>query len=286
MIRAWLDLPTAGTFVTLALMYYGVAAVLVAVTFFSPLKGPIAKLNGVVAPFFSSVALLFGLLTGFLGYDVTERNRQATRAVQSEAGEMQNVYTLSVASVTDMRAIRIAMKDYAASVLHDEWPGAGGESAAKTTAAYDAFLSELSEPSISRDASAVVHAAMLNAAVRVGTARNARLSLTTDRTSDLKWISVLILGVITQVALTLVHLERPRALCAALTVFATGAIVALGLIALQEDPFSGVFRVSSAPIERLLVLPDTPQLPGGPLSLSPPAPAAPPPAAPPPAATK
>jgi hypothetical protein len=54
-----------------------------------------------------------------------------------------------------------------------------------------------------------------------------------------------------------VHLEKPRAMLAALTVFSTGAIVALGMIALQEDPFGGVFHVSSAPIERLLSLPET-----------------------------
>ncbi|WP_322517757.1 hypothetical protein SR870_09685 [Rhodopseudomonas palustris] len=275
MIRAWLDLPTYGTFVTLALLYYGVALTLVALTCASPLRRPVSRLNGIVAPFFSSVAVLFGLLTGFLGYDVTERNRQASRAVQAEAGELQNLYTLSVASVTDMRDIRIALKGYAASVLHDEWPAAHGESAARTNAAYDTLLGELSEPAISRDASAAVHVAMLSAAVRVGTARNARLSLSTDRTSDLKWISVLLLGVITQVALTLVHLDKPRAMLAALTVFGTGAIVALGMIALQEDPFGGVFRVSSKPIERLLSLPDTVAPPVAPVS-PPPAPAPPP----------
>jgi hypothetical protein len=102
---------------------------------------------------------------------------------------------------------------------------------------------------------------MLTAAVRVSTARSTRLSLSSDRTNDLKWISVLILGAITQIALALVHLERPRAMLSALTVFATGAIVALGLIALQEDPFGGVFRVSPAPLERLLTLSDTPAPP-------------------------
>ncbi|HYN39728.1 MAG TPA: hypothetical protein VES39_10800, partial [Rhodospirillales bacterium] len=122
-----------------------------------------------------------------------------------------------------------------------------------------------SDPTISRDASSAVHSAMLTAAVRVSTARSTRLSLTSDRTNDLKWISVLILGVITQIALALVHLDRPRAMLSALTVFATGAIVALGLIALQEDPFGGVFRVSPAPLERLLTLSDTPAPPPPPL---------------------
>jgi len=262
MISAWLDLPTFGTFATLALLYYGFAIALVALVFASPLAAPIARLTGVVAPFFSSVAVLFGLLTGFLGYDIAERNRQATRAVQAEAGELQNVYTLSVASVTDMHKIRIALNRYVDSVLRDEWPTVNGASAPATNAAYDELLGEISDPSITRDASAAVHVAMLSAAVRVGTARNTRLSLSTDRTSDLKWISVLILGLITQVALALVHLDKPRAMLAALTTFATGAIVALGLIALQEDPFGGVFRVSSLPLERLHGLPITVSPPG------------------------
>ncbi|OPF97667.1 hypothetical protein I8G32_03642 [Rhodopseudomonas palustris] len=261
MIRDWLDLPPFGTFATLALLYYGVAAMLIALIFVSPLRGPIAKLQGVVAPFFSSVAVLFGLLTGFLGYDVTERNRQATRAVQTEAGELQNVYTLSVASVSDMHSIRIALKDYAASVLKNEWPTVNGVAAPRTSLAYDQMLTEISSPAITRDSGAAVHVALLSSAVRVGTARNTRISLSIDRTSDLKWISVLLLGVIIQLGIALVHLDKPRAMAAALTVFATGAIVALGLIALQEDPFSGVFQVSAIPLEHVLSLPDTPELP-------------------------
>ncbi|MFZ5736705.1 MAG: DUF4239 domain-containing protein [Pseudomonadota bacterium] len=264
MIHAWLDLPPFGTFVTLAILYYGVAALLITVVFASPLRGPIARFQGVVAPFFSSVAVLFGLLTGFLGYDVAERNRQATRAVQAEAGELQNVYTLSVAAASDMRDIRVALKAYADSVLKNEWPTVNGVAAPSTSLAYDRMLNEISAPAITRDSGAAVHVALLSAAVRVGTARNTRISLSTDRTSDLKWISVMLLGVITQVALALVHLDKPRPMLAALTVFATGAIVALGLIALQEDPFSGIFRVSAVPLEHVLSLPDTPELPTGP----------------------
>jgi hypothetical protein len=264
MIRTWLDFDTFGTFATLAVLYYGIAAGLVALVFVSPLGPRIKTLTGVAAPFFSCVAILFGLTTSFLGYDIVERNRQATRAVQSEAGELQNVYALSIASVTDMKKIRIALKAYVGSVLHDEWPkiqGTSGSSAALTDAAYDDFLGELSDPAISRDASAAVHAAMLNSAVRAGTARNTRLSLSNDRTGDLKWISVLILGIITQIAVALVHLDKWRAMAAALTVFSSAAIVALGMIALQEDPFGGVFRVSPAPLERLIALADFPPPP-------------------------
>jgi hypothetical protein len=261
MIRAWLDLSTFGTFVTLAALYYGAALALVALISFSPLANRFKTLSGVVAPFFTSVAILFALLTGFLANDIGDRNRQALRAVQAEAGELQNIYSLSVASVTEMSAVRIAVKAYASSVVRDEWPASEGNSSPRTETAYDDLLRELSDPAITRDASGAVHSALLTAAVRVGTARAVRLSLSSDRTNDLKWISVLILGLITQVALALVHLERPRAMLTALIVFASGAIVALGLIALQEDPFDGAFRVSPAPLERLLALSDTPPPP-------------------------
>jgi hypothetical protein len=257
MIRAWLDLPAVGIFATLFVLYFGAAWALAGLIFRSPVGRGILSLNGVVAPFFSAVAILFALLTGFLANDIGERNRQALRAVQTEAGELRNVYTLSVASVTDMRDIRIALKDYARTAAEEEWPQMiKGGNAATTSTAYDTLLREVSDPTITRDASAAVHSAMLNAAVRVGTARTDRLSLSSDQTNDLKWISVLILGLMTQVALGLVHLEKPRALLAALTVFSTAAVVALGLIALQEHPFQGTFRVSPAPLERLLQLSD------------------------------
>lgn len=258
MIKAWLDLPALGIFAALCMLYYGAALGLAGLTFRSPLAGRVQSLTGVVAPFFSCVAILFGLLTGFLANDIGDRNRQALRAVQTEAGELRNIYTLSVASATDMQDIRVALKDYARSAVQDEWPEmVEAGSSAKTNAAYDTLLREISDPAITRDASGAVHAALLTAAVRVGSARTDRLSLSGDQTNDLKWISVLILGVITQIALALVHLERPRAMLAALTVFSTAAIVALGLIALQEHPFQGMFQVSPTPLQRLQLLSDT-----------------------------
>ena len=259
MIRAWLDLPSFGIFVTLGLLYYGSTLALWAIVFHTGLRRRIHSLNGLVAPFFSSVAILFGLLTGFLANDVGDRNRQAVRAVQAEAGELRNVYTLSVASASDMKTIRIALKAYVTSVVNDEWPSVlrGGGASPSTEAAYDDLLREVSDPAITRDSSGPVHVALLSATVRAGTARTDRLSLAADLTNDLKWISVLILGVITQIALALVHLERPRAMLTALTVFASGAIVALGLIALQEHPFDGAFRVSPDPIARLQGLSET-----------------------------
>lgn len=252
MIRAWLDLSPPGVFGVLCVLYFGFALLLTLTAFYSPLKQPLQSLTGIVAPFFSSVAVLFALLTGFLANDVSDRSRQSVRAVQTEAGELRNIYTLSVASAPDMSTIRTTWKAYVNSVVAQEWPAmAHGRLSPSTYVAYDDLLKEVSNPAIGKSAGQSVSTAMLTAAVRVGTARSDRLALSSDATNDLKWIVVIVLGIFTQVAIALVHLERPRAFVATLVVFSSAAIVALGIIALQEYPFYGPLQISPAPIAAL-----------------------------------
>ncbi len=257
MIRAWLDMPPAGIFVTLAVLYFGMAAILAGVAFASPARRPIQMLHGVVAPFFNAVAILFALLTGFLANDIGDRSRMANRTVHSEAGELRNIHTLSVAAASDMKTIRVALKTYAASIVAEEWPAMHDfKSAPGTATAYDNLLREVSQPGLSRASGQAVHSALLNATVHAGTLRNARLAVAGDLTNDLKWLVVIVLGLFTQVAIGLVHLERPRAFVAALVVFSSAVVITLGIIALQEYPFSGTFRVSPLPIENIQKLSD------------------------------
>ena len=249
MIRAWLELPPIGIFLTLAALYSGVILSLYLIIFRSPLRRPIQTLNGIVAPFFGSVAVLFALLTGFLANDVSDRSRQAYRAVHAEAAELHNVYALSVASVADMAAIREALKAYVEAVIAHEWPTmAEGHESSQASAAYDDLLKRVSDPSIARSSGTAVSAALLNAAVHAGNARTERLAIASDHTNDLKWLVVVVLGLITEVSIALVHLERPRAMTTALVVFASAAVITLSLVAFQEYPFYGAFRLSPAPI--------------------------------------
>lgn len=257
MIRAWLDLSAPGIFAVLIVLYFGFSLLLALVAFRSRLTRPIMSLNGVVAPFFGSVAILFALLTGFLANDVSERNRRAHRAVETEAGEIHNLHTLSVASASDMQSIRTAIKAYVASVVTDEWPAMDkGQNSPLTAAAYDELLHEVSNPSIAKASGPAVHSALLADALRIGSSRNERVAISTDHTNDLKWLVVILLAFITQAAIALVHLERPRAFIATMTVFSSAVVVTLGIIALQEYPFNGAFRVSPAPLVQLQSLPE------------------------------
>lgn len=252
----WLDWPAAGVFAALIALYGATAAAVAWLAFGAAFGASVRRLDGVVPPFIAAVGVLFALLTGFLAGDIGERNRQAARAVQAEAGELRNVFALSVAAASDRREIRAAWSGYLTAVLADDWPAMErGAQAASANAAYDALLREVSDPRIATEAGVAVHAAMLNAAVRVGTARAERLALAADRTNELKWMMVLILGVLTQAAIGLVQLASRRAQAAALTLFSVATVFTLALIGLQERPFAGEVRVKPAPLIELAKLP-------------------------------
>lgn len=255
MISGWLELPAVGLFATLSAVYALSAGFLAWLAFRSPLAARVRRLTGVVAPFFGSVGILFALLTGFLANDIAERNQQAWRAVNNEASAIMSLHTLSVATASDMAKIRSALQAYAEAAVADEWPKlAEDRHSARTDTAMTGLLREVSDPLIAREAGQAVHNAMLRTMLRLRDARADRLSLASDRTNEIKWATVLLLGMITQLAIALVHLERPRAHVAALAVFSLAAVIALGLIALQEHPFKGALRVSPAPLQRAISL--------------------------------
>lgn len=255
MIAAWLDLSSAGVFAVLIGLYGAVVVIIAWLAYGRPLGTVTQRLDGVVAPFFTAIAILFALMTGFLASDIGDRNRQAARAVQTETAELRNVFTLSVASASDMRDIRAAWSAYVNAVIAGDWPAMErGRSAASAGTAYDELLREVSDPNIGTTAGSAVQSALLNATVRVGTARSERVALASDRTNDLKWMMVLLLGVMTLIAIGVVHLQRRNAQLAALVIFATSTVITLGLIGLQERPFAGPLSISPAPLQTLLKL--------------------------------
>lgn len=253
MIHAWLDLPVAGIFASLVAFYGLSAAAIYALTFHSPAGKQIRSLTGVAAPFFGAIAVLFSLLTGFLGAEVAERGRQASRSVLSENNALLTLDHVSRAAGLEARGIRVAARDYLTAVLNEEWATmTSGEESAAAAAALEAIQKAVASPAIAREAGNAVQSSLLSAAVQVAGARADRLSLAEDRSNELKWVSVLILCFLTQVAIGLVHVEKPRAMLATLALFSIAAIVAIGLIALQENPFEPPLAVSNAPLAKTL----------------------------------
>ena len=246
---AWLWLPVPVLFATLFVFYFATALLLVWLAFRSRLSGPIQTLKGVVGPFFGSTSIIFGLLVGFLASDIWERNKQAQRAVLTESDTLVALYRLGAASGADDKPLRTAIRTYVTAVIEDEWQRLElGQRSPRADAALDALLRQVAQPS--KDA--VIQRTMLDMVIRIRAAHEDRVVLSDDRTMATKWMAVLLLALITQVALAVVHLEKPRPQLAALFIFTFAAVAILGLLAIHEAPFEPPIFVPPGPIKDVL----------------------------------
>jgi heme A synthase len=89
---------------------------------------------------------------------------------------------------------------------------------------------------------------MLDMALKIRAAHEDRVVLSNDRTVATKWAAVLLLALITQMAIAVVHLEKPRPQAAALFIFTLAAVSVLGLLAVHEAPFEPPVFVPPGPI--------------------------------------
>ena len=252
LFTAWLAWPVWLIFASLFAFYLATAAFTVWASFRPPLGARVQTCKGVVAPFFASVGVIFGLLVAFLSNDIWDRNKQAERVVLTESDTLVALYSLSVASGSDSKGLRTAIRAYASAVVNDEWPRlALEERSAKTDAALNALLHEVAQPGGTKDAG--VQRTMLDMALRIRSAHEDRVQLSQNRSAVTKWTTVLLLALITQVAIAIVHLERPRPQAAALLIFTAAAVSLLGLLAVHEAPFEPPIFVPPGPIAGVLL---------------------------------
>jgi hypothetical protein len=186
-----------------------------------------------------------------LSNDIWVRNKQAEHTTFVESDTLVALYSVSAASGADNQSLRSAMRAYVTAVVEHEWPRlAEQERSAQADAALNALLREVAVTGATRDPS--VQRTMLDMALRVRTAHEDRVALSNDRTVVTKWLAVLLLALITQIAIAVVHLDRPRPQLAALMIFTLAAVSILGLLAIHEAPFEPPVFVPPGPIADVL----------------------------------
>ncbi len=249
MFEAWLDLSVGGIFATLAVILTAGALASIALLAITKLQTPRVQ---IVAPFFSVVSVLFALLTGFAANDAWERQRAATRAILAERDAILAIHELSVATVSDMSPIRDDLRRYLELVVTEEWPlMREARSSARAEAELGKLLAQLASPKITQEAGATAHQALLQLWQRVHGARSDRLALGEQSTDEQKWLTILVLTLLTQLSIAVVHLGNPRSQALALMIFSLAALSTLGLIAVKEHPFDGPLAVAPAALQKL-----------------------------------
>jgi hypothetical protein len=122
-LSAWLDQPVWLIFTLLGAGFAVVAGLLWLVSNLRPTRPLLHRLGlGIVAPYFNAISVMLALLTGFVANDAWERQRQASRIVQSERTNLLAAHDLSLATASDMSGIRKRLLAYAEALIDDEWP--------------------------------------------------------------------------------------------------------------------------------------------------------------------
>jgi len=251
MIDAWLDLPIPLMVLAAAILFASSAILFNWLMHHSPAAERIASYRGIVGPFFVSISVLFALFLTFLAADVWDRKTRASHVVQSERDALAGLVALARTSPVTAGAITDAVESYVNSAIQDEWRHMRNQKSSPQTAErMDRLLHTVATASSSY--AAAVHGAMLQKAVDVGEARASRIALSHDRAETLKWLAVIVLALLTQLALAAVHLDKTAPQRLALALFSVSAVFAICVVAAYERPFDGPLSVPPDPLAELI----------------------------------
>ena len=103
-----------------------------------------------------------------------------------------------------------------------------------------------------KDPNARFDGLMLDMALKVQSARAARLVLSAPSSESVKWASVFVLALMGQISIAMLHLDKARPHIAAMAILTTSIVLIMFLIGASEAPFQPPIYVSSDPIARVL----------------------------------
>ncbi|HEY8015061.1 MAG TPA: hypothetical protein VIE35_04495, partial [Dongiaceae bacterium] len=239
MVDSWLSGSTVGIVLIPILLLFSIAAAIVWLTHLSPARPFFASCIGILGPFFASVGLLFGLFAAFLANDVQHQNAEIKSAVFREADGIRTLLRLAEALGDTGRPLEAATLGYAQSVLNNEWPAMQQPgSATEFLGALRNLARAVLAPDLIAAVPTAVHQTILDGMVEIRQARRDRLSLLAGESDSMSWLAMLILGVLTQVAVAVVQLDRLRPQALALFVFTSAFAATVVLIGLSEARFS------------------------------------------------
>ena len=240
MIDLWLRSGTAGIILIPFVLLFSIGAGIVWLTHLSPARPFFASCVGIGAPFFGSVALLFSLFAAFLANDVQHQAIQAQAAVNREADGIRTILRLSEALGEAGSPLKTAIVGYAQSVLVTEWPAMReGRLANENLDSLRRVIAAALAPSLATAAGPAAHQAIVDSLVEIRQARRDRIASTDRQSALFNWLATLILGVLTQIAVAVVQLDKIRPQALALFVFTTAFAATVALIGLGERPFTG-----------------------------------------------
>jgi len=197
------------------------------------------------------MALVFGLLVGFLAAEVWSSSSSAQGAVNNEAGALRSVDLLDREfAAADQQRMDALIRAYIQQVVTREWPAMSHQAATLVVASPELAQALQLALELPADTPGRVAAQreIVTSLQDAFDARRQRIIISESAVNSAKWAGVIALGILTLIAVACVHSPNRRTTAIALTLFASAIVVSLLMIGVQDRPFAGPFKVKPTPL--------------------------------------
>ncbi len=198
-----------------------------------------------VGPFFVAISTVFSLLLAFHGSSIWSKQERAERALIQEELTLHRLRQLAQTDVLNHPEVAQAANRYAQAVINHEWQVIKNRQGSE---AVETALQELRKATlkIDRDITPAVHSYVLRLFDDLVRSRQERLWLNSQPQKYKIWAVILLLGLLSHLAIVLVHLDKPKACKLALYLFGVATSLAYWLLLDTEDPYQVFSKLNPA----------------------------------------
>jgi hypothetical protein len=201
-------------------------------------------IRGVVGPYFSSVAILFALFASLLAAELWQRQNKEDVLLHLEMNGLKSMLHITASLDPETTVVRDAIRSYLRQTAYGAELAPRRDSVEQQPSAALKQLYRLAADPTTFKGNAVANAAFLQSLDAVRSAREDRTDLHKAHVAPSKFFTLLLFGLLTQIAIALCHAGNPRALAASVMLFSVAFSAAIGILALLDDPFESVPMVS------------------------------------------
>ena len=195
------------------------------------------------------LAVVFGLIIGFLAAQVWSDTERANAAVTREAGALDTVVLLAASFPETEKQVRALVRRHVEEAVTHEWPAmARQETTLAMMTAADREAIDLMLSTLPRtNAETIAQSAMVDAFRTALDARRERIIISRSKINWVKWTVVLIVTTI-----AIIHCDNRLTAALAMGLFSVGVVACVVLIASHNRPFTGEISVSPELLVRVM----------------------------------
>ena len=200
------------------------------------------------------LAVVFGLIIGFLAAQVWSDTERANAAVTREAGALDTVVLLAASFRATEKQIRALVRRHIEEAVTHEWPAmARQETTLAMMTAADREAIDLMLSTLPRtNAETIAQSAMVDAFRTALDARRERIIISRSKINWVKWTVVLILAGLIVTTIAIIHCDNRLTAALAMGLFSVGIVACVVLIASHNRPFTGEISVSPELLVRVM----------------------------------